>query len=117
MDQGSRTIGFKLSDANGAMFARYGSTVLSPNTWYYVTGVYDAVNRTMNVYLNGQLNNGALVGTVPGAQTVSSQNVEIGQRPGYPGSYNFNGTLYNARIYDIALTQAQIQSDMNTPVV
>jgi hypothetical protein len=116
VDQGSRTVGFKLSGPSGATFARYGTTVLAPNTWYYLTGVYDAVNRTLDVYVNGQLDNGVLEGTVPGAQTNSSKNVQIGQRPGYPGSFNFKGILDDVRIYNRALSQAEIQADMNTPV-
>ena len=52
-DTGPRTIGFKLTNSSGGPMFRYGATALQPNTWYYVTGVYDAVNQTLNVYLNG----------------------------------------------------------------
>lgn len=115
VDRGPRTIGFKLSDANGNLFACYGATTLAANTWYYVTGVYDAVNRTLYVYLNGKLDDGDLVGTVAGSQTPSTRDVQIGQRPGYPGTYNFAGTIDNVRIYGSALSASQIQTDMNTP--
>ena len=37
---------------------------LQLNQWYHVAGVYDAATQTINVYLNGQLDNGVLVGTV-----------------------------------------------------
>jgi hypothetical protein len=84
------------------------------NTWYHVAGVYDATNRTMNVYLNGQLNNGALVGTIPAAQPNSNQNVNVGQRPGSPGTFNFEGMLDDVRIYNRALSALEIQADMNT---
>ena len=62
IDRGPRTVGFKISDAAGNTVARYGATTLVVNTWYHVAGVYDATNRTMNVYVNGKLDNGALVG-------------------------------------------------------
>src|SRR5262249_45833487 len=78
VDRGPRTIGFKLSDASGNLFARYGATRLAANTWDYVTGVYDAVNRTLHVYLNGQLDDGDLVGTAAGSQTSSTRDVQIG---------------------------------------
>ena len=42
----------------GATMFRYGATTLQPNTWYYVTGVYNAAAQTMDVYLNGALDNG-----------------------------------------------------------
>jgi hypothetical protein len=42
--------------------------------------------------------------------------VNIGRRP-TGNTYNFNGRLDDVRIYGRALTQADIQTDMNTPVV
>jgi PKD repeat protein len=114
IDRGPRTIGFKISDASGNTVARYGATAMVVNTWYHVAGVYDATNRTMNVYLNGQLNNGVLVGTIPAVQPDSNQNVHIGQRPGVPGSFNFEGMLDDVRIYNRALSAPDIQGDMNT---
>jgi hypothetical protein len=53
IDEGPRTIGFKLGSACGTLMARYGATPLALNAWYYVAGVYDAEARTMDVYLNG----------------------------------------------------------------
>jgi hypothetical protein len=32
------------------------------STWYYVAGVYDAKAKTMDLYLNGELDNGFLLG-------------------------------------------------------
>ena len=115
VDSGPRTIGFKISDASGNGIARYGATALALNTWYHVAGVYNASGRTMTVYLNGQVDNGAQIGTVPAAQSNSNQNVNLGRRPGVPGTFNFAGVLDDVRIYNRALTQAEIQSDMATP--
>ena len=64
VDTGARRIGFKLTSSSGGDMFRYGATTLQANTWYYVTGVYDATARTLHVYLNGQLDDGALLGTV-----------------------------------------------------
>ena len=116
VDQGTRTIGFKLTNSSGGQMVRYGATTLQTNTWYYVTGVYDATAQTLNVYLNGQLDNGALLGTVTTSQQNSTLNVNIGQRSGSPGAYNFNGLIDDVRIYNRPLTVAQIQTDMITPV-
>jgi chitodextrinase/glucose/arabinose dehydrogenase len=116
VDTGTRTIGFKLTGSGGEQMFRYGATTLQPNTWYYVTGVYDATARTLHVYLNGQLDDGVLQGTVVAAQQNSTANVNIGRRPGSPNVYNFNGTIDDVRIYSRALTQAEIQADMVTPV-
>ena len=40
-------------------------------------------------------------------------NVNIGRRT---GGFHFNGVIDEVRIYNGALTPAQIQADMNTPI-
>ena len=59
IDTGPRTIGFKLTNAGLTDMIRYGKTALTLNSWYFVTGVYDASARTMHVYLNGVLDDGS----------------------------------------------------------
>jgi Concanavalin A-like lectin/glucanases superfamily/Bacterial Ig domain len=111
-DTGVRTFGFSISNG-GAHIQRNSKTVLSLNTWYYVTGVYNAAAQTLDIYVNGVLDDGILSGTVPSSQSNSTQNVRIGMRY---GGYYFNGTIDEVRVYNTALTQAAIQSDMGTPV-
>jgi glucose/arabinose dehydrogenase/chitodextrinase len=110
VDRGPRTIGFKLTGSSGAGMYRYGATPLQVNTWYYVTGVYDASARTLDVYLNGNLDNGALVGTVTSAQQNSGQNVNIGRRPA--GGFLTNGRVDEVRLYNRGLSQVEVQADM-----
>jgi RHS repeat-associated protein len=114
IDQGPRTIGFKLTTPAGDRMYRYGGTPLQLNTWYHVAGVYDAQAQTMNVYLNGVLDNGPTVGTVASSQMDSPLDVFVGRRPGV-GGFEFNGTIDDVRIYSRALSQAEIQADMSTP--
>ena len=114
-DTGPRTIGFKLTDSTGGQMLRYGATTLQLNTWYYITGVYNAVNQSLDVYLNGALDNGTLQGTVTSSQQNSTANVTIGRRAGATG-FEFNGRIDDVRIADHALTQDQIQTDMVTPL-
>ena len=116
VDTGRRTIGFKLTNSSGGNMIRYGATTLQTNTWYNIAGVYDAAAQTLHVYLNGQLDDGQLLGTVTTTQQTSALDVEIGQRPGSPGVYQFNGRIDDVRIADHAITQSQIQTDMATPV-
>ena len=61
-DTGPRTIGFKLTNSSGGQMFRYGATTLQLNTWYYITGVYNAANQSLDVYLNGALDNGHTAG-------------------------------------------------------
>jgi hypothetical protein len=112
-DTGVRTFACGVSSGS-AITQRYSQTVVGLNTWYHVTGVYDASARTLDIYVNGVLDNGVLRGTIPAAQNNSPVNVYIGKRSG--GSYLFQGTIDEVRVYNQALTQAQIQADMNTPL-
>jgi hypothetical protein len=115
IDRGPRTIGFKLTNSSGGDMFRYGATALQLNTWYHVAGVYNAAAGTLDVYLDGQLDNGALVGTVTTSQENSTQNVHIGRRPGNSG-FEFAGRIDDVRIYNRALTAGEIQGVMNTPL-
>jgi glucose/arabinose dehydrogenase len=115
VDRGPRTVGFKLTTNSGGEMSRYGATVLQTNSWYHVAGVYNASARTLDVYVSGQLDNGALVGTVTSSQQNSTANVNIGRRAS--GGYQFNGRIDDVRVYDRVLSQAEIQSDMNKALV
>ena len=115
-DTGPRTIGFKLTNSSGGQMFRYGATTLQPNTWYHIAGVYDAATQSLHVYLNGELDDGALQGTVTATQQNSTTtNVTIGRRAGATG-FEFAGRIDDVRIYGRALTVAEIQTDMLTPV-
>ncbi len=114
IDRGPRTIGFKLTSSAGAQMSRYGATGMALNQWYHVAGVYNAAAQTLTVYLNGQTDNGALVGPVTATQQGSGLSVNIGRKPGNPG-FEFKGRIDDVRIYNRALSQAEIQADMNTP--
>lgn len=111
VDRGPRTIGFKLTDENGQLMARYGATPLNLNTWYHVAGVYNAEAKTLHVYLNGQPDDGDLVGAVSALQRSSRQNVYVGRRSALTG-FEFAGSIDDVRVYSIALTQPQILAVM-----
>jgi chitodextrinase len=110
-DTGSHTFGAKVS--GNAIGKRYSNAVRALNTWYHVASVYNAATQALSLYVNGVLDNGTLQGTVPSLQILQNINVNIGRRT---GGYYFNGIIDEIRIYHRALTQSEIQSDMNTPV-
>jgi len=87
----------------------YGTAVLALNTWAHLAATYDGV--TMRLYVNG-------VPVVSRAQTgaieTSTNPLQIGGDSIY-GQY-FMGRIDEVRIYNRALSAAQIQSDMNTPL-
>src|SRR4029077_4026584 len=113
-DTGPHTFGVRVAGATNTLAQRYSTTVRSLNVWHHVAGVYDASAQTLDIYVNGVLDNGTLRGTIPAAQINSAVNVNIGRRSGGSGYY-FNGVIDDVRIYNRALSQADIQADMNTP--
>src|SRR5262249_45456922 len=57
-DTGVRTFAVRIVNSSGAIVQRYSRTVRALNVWYHVTGVYDAAAQTLNIYVNGVLDNG-----------------------------------------------------------
>ena len=111
-DTGPHTFGVGVTNSSG-MAQRYSSSTRSLNTWYHVAGVYNASTSSLDIYVNGGLNNGTLRGTIAANQLNSAVNVNIGRRT---GGYYFNGLIDEVRIYNRALSAAEVVADMNTPI-
>lgn len=116
VDRGPRTIGFKLTNACGERMIRYGRTPLMLDTWYHVAGVYNAEAKTLDVYLNGQPDNGFLLGFVTGTQHPSRAAVYMGRRSDSE-NFGFDGLIDDVRIYSLALTKTEIAAAMRGAVV
>jgi hypothetical protein len=80
--------------------------VMSTGRWNSVAGVYDGT--TMSIYINGILSGQLAVSTAIG---ISAQSLFIGNSPGYPTRF-FDGNIDEVRIWNVARSQSQIQSDM-----
>ena len=122
---------FKPNDASGVAYVLQGSTApsqlpslsggfssgnlsasspLALNTWSHLAGTYDGA--TMKFYVNGLLvNSRAQTGTL----TPSTGLLSIGGNPVY--GENWRGLIDEVRIYNRALSQAEIHTDMNVPIV
>ena len=86
--------------------------VLPLNTWTHVAFVYDPSSANAKVYINGINTTYTITaGSVSTPITSLSNNVFVGKR--IDGNYPFNGKLDELRIWNTALTQAQIQAHMN----
>jgi hypothetical protein len=113
-DTGPHTFGVGVSPNSTSLTQRYSKTVRQLGTWYYVAGVYNAATKRLDIYVNGVLDNGTLRGTIPSKQyNNASEHVVIGRRT---GGYYFQGTIDELRIYNRALSQAEIQADMAAPI-
>jgi hypothetical protein len=93
---------------NGSDVGVQGTSVLSLNTWTFLTGTYDGAN--MRLYVNG-----ALVATQSrtGSITTTADPFHIG---GDWSGEMFTGLIDNVRVYNRALSASEIQSDMTTPI-
>jgi hypothetical protein len=81
---------------------------LTLNMWTHLAATYDGA--TMKIYVNGTLIKSK-------AQTGSIVEVNAPLKIGGDWSGEmFTGIIDEVRVYNVALTQAQIQSDMNTPI-
>ncbi len=86
-----------------------GTSQVPLNTWTHLAATYDGT--TMRVYMNGiQVGSRAQTGSM----LVSTRTLRIGGNSVW-GEY-FNGLIDDVRVYNRALSAAEIQSDMNTPV-
>lgn len=93
---------------NGKDTAATGTTKVALNTWTFLTTTYDGA--TLRTYVNGtQVASKALTGNI----AVTTDPLRLG---GDWSSEMMTGLLDEVRIYNTALTQSQIQTDMNTPV-
>ena len=85
--------------------------VLPLNTWTHIASTYDGANFRFYV-------NGVLVGTTAGSGSINVANgaLRIG---GNNSSLNefFRGLIDEVRVYNRALSAAEIQADMNRPII
>jgi hypothetical protein len=86
-----------------------GGARLAANVWTHLAATYDGA--TLRLYVNGvQVASRAQTGAI----IVTSSPLRIGGN-GIWGEY-FQGRIDEVRIYNRALSQAELQGDMNTPV-
>ena len=95
--------------AGGTFGHTYGTTAITKNAWTFLAVTYD--RTAIRLYVNGtQVSSLAATGAI----ATSTNPLTIGSDSIY-GQY-FSGLIDNVRIYNTALTQAQLQTDMTTPV-
>ena len=100
---------FTVSDTGSGDTAYFTSTNTFTSTdWNHLVGVYNG--STLVVYLNGILLAGTTTGTVPASLYNSSGPFEIGRYNG--GNYS-TGFIDEVKVYNGALTAAEVKIDYN----
>jgi len=96
------------------------NAVISQNSWVFVAAVHDATAKTRQIYVNGSavaLSTGGTSSTYSGTWGSDSGRASIGGEVNGAGSeasanWRFNGLIDEVRIYENALTAAEIQAIM-----
>jgi chitodextrinase len=93
------------------IFSGASSTSVDDGNWHFIAGRYDGTD--ISIWVDGVQENSTRAAGL--AMSNSGYRFELGGYcNGYP--YPFNGSLDDVRLYAGALTQAELQADMATPV-
>ena len=93
----------------GTFYRLYSNEVIENNKWYFVVATYDGVNQS--IYINGAFDNSqAVTGNITNSST---ENLYIGRNTA--GSERFNGEIGGFKIFNTALTAAQVADLYNNP--
>ncbi len=91
-----------------------GTSAIPLNAWTHLAATYDGAN--LRYYVNG-----VLVGTTAGTGTINAANgaLRIGGNSSAPAGQGefFRGLIDEVRVYNRALTAAEITTDMTRPIV
>ena len=82
-----------------------GNVDIEISKWYFVAVTFDGTTRS--IYVNGQLD----ASDTPSNVNVTGTSYQLG----YGGAYYHNGELANAKVFNTALTAAQVADLYNTP--
>ena len=96
--------------AGGTWLFQQGTTVLSNNTWYYLTMVYDYVASTWTGYINNALEFSV---AKSGTLGVTSFYGYVGYTPQGGEQASFNGTIGTIQVYNRAQSAAEVAQNFN----
>ncbi len=101
----NRILKFNLRKEGGQIKYLYTASQLDANTWYHITGTYDGID--MKIYVNGELDSLNNTGASSGI-TNADCNLEIGRQ----GSAYLNGAMDNISIWNYAMEENEVKSQM-----
>ena len=85
-----------------------GTTILTPNTWYQATFVFEN-NNSLRLYLNGNLEASVAIGN----RTLRNSDNRLRIGTGNIASEFFSGDVDEVRVWSSALSQTEIMNTMN----
>jgi hypothetical protein len=102
---------------NKFVFARYASDIYSSTTitngqWYHVVGVYrggDWGTTSVDLYVDGTKETTTHAVSTPGPLNLTSNKITFGDNSGYSSTSDFDGSISNFKLYDVALTAEEVK--------
>jgi len=86
------------------------STDVNDGQWHYITGSANITTGVWSIYIDATLENSVTYGTTSDFSLASSSNFLVG---GYSTTFFLSGEVDDLSIWDTALNQSSIQSNMN----
>ena len=99
------------TDADSYKYAE-STTTMVINTWYYVTGLYNATTKILSIYVNG-IFEGSSTALVGNPTTTGEQYITLGAGDGLTIANRLTGNIAQASIYNRALSAQEIQQNFN----
>jgi hypothetical protein len=101
------------SDATSGTTTRATSSfAATPNTWYYLVGVYDASSNQIKLYVNGSL---VSTQTVPAAWKATGETVIGRGKWNGAAADSWAGNIDDVQLYDRALSAQEVAALYATP--
>lgn len=93
-----------------------GTTIVTDNVWHHAAATFE--NGVFNIYLDGILQNTSNLGTLVFPQGASIQHAALGTMITSTGTAagKFQGIIDEARIWNYARTQLEIQTSINSQI-
>ena len=87
---------------------------ITPNRWHHITGVIDSENNLMKIYIDGTLSDFSFFQGANGIyESFLPLRIGNSHEEERPTHSSFNGLIDEVRVWNIALTDKQIQDSVN----
>ncbi|KKQ23516.1 MAG: hypothetical protein US38_C0014G0003 [Candidatus Roizmanbacteria bacterium GW2011_GWC1_37_12] len=106
-DSGGTIVRFGFYGTNSVQSEVDTQTAIPTGQWVHLIGVFDDVNNTLYIYQNGELKEKDT--TITNTPSTNDNSLIFGSRQAGLSSYEFNGKIDEARIYNRALSPKEVR--------
>lgn len=105
---------FSFRDSAGNLSTAFQNSALTAGTWYHLTAVRDKLNNKLYLYVNGSLTLSSQTATdTTTTSATNNDDISIGNGGGSYTNNDFNGAIDDVRLYNRALTPAEVRQLYN----